>query len=281
MSDYYKVHRNPDWNYGGKQFRLSRSKIDLFLQCPKCFYIDNKIGIARPPGFPFNLNNAVDELLKKEFDIHRANGTQHPLAKAYGVDAVPFQHEKIDVWRDALRHGVQYVHPATGFVVRGGIDDVWVDKDGKLIVVDYKATSKDEKIEALDADWHIGYKRQMEVYQWLFRKNGFEVSDTGYFVYANAGKDKEAFDAKLEFEVTLVPYTGNADWVEQTLIDAKQCLDQENAPKAADDCDYCRYREAAGKALLALQQKNNVPRVQEEKTKKAETHESNATNSLF
>jgi hypothetical protein len=285
MSNYYKVSRNPDWNYGGKQFRLSRSKIDLFLQCPRCFYVDNKIGTARPPGFPFNLNNAVDELLKKEFDIHRADGTQHPLAKAYGVDAVPFRHPKIDEWRDALRHGVQYVHPATGFTVRGGIDDVWVDPQGKLIVVDYKATSKDGKIEALDADWHIGYKRQMEVYQWLFRKNGFEVSDTGYFVYANAGKDKKAFDGLLEFEVTLVPYTGNADWVEQTLIDAKACLDCPDVPAAAPDCDYCRYREAVGKALLALHQKNMKPVVtpvaKEIKSKKIELNETNPTESLF
>ncbi len=244
MSQYYKPNRKPDYNFGGQKWRLSRSKIDLFLECARCFYLDNKLGVARPPGYPFNLNSAVDELLKKEFDVHRAKGTQHPLAKSYGVDAVPYDDPRMDEWRDALKRGIQCVHKATGLTIRGGIDDVWVDKDGKLIVVDYKATSKTGKIESLDEDWHRAYKRQLEIYQWLFRQNGFKVSDTGYWVYANASKDREAFDGKLEFEVTLVPYTGSTDWIEGALLKLKACLDSDALPVAGADCDYCRYREA-------------------------------------
>ncbi len=251
------------------------------MECPRCFYVDNKLGTARPPGYPFNLNNAVDELLKKEFDIHRANGTQHPLAKAYGVQAVPFAHEKLNEWRDALRHGISYHHPSTGLLVRGGIDDVWKDDTGALIIVDYKATSKNERIEVLDQEWHIGYKRQMEVYQWLFRQNGFQVNDTGYFVYANASKDREAFDGKLEFEVTLVPYVGNPSWVEGTLTAIKQCLDSDVAPGPALDCDYCRYREAAGKALLNLQSTHGGAPKKETPASTKKNEEETATESLF
>ena len=248
MSDYYKPNRKPDWNYGGKNFRLSRSRVDLFLECPKCFYIDNKLGVARPPGFPFNLNNAVDELLKKEFDSYRAKGEAHPLMKSYGIDAVPYSHEKLDEWRDALRHGVQFFHEPTGLNVRGGIDDVWVGRDGKLIVADYKATSKKTEVN-IDAEWQDGYKRQIEFYQWLFRKNGFEVSDTGYFVYVNADSDKEAFDAKLEFDVKIIPYTGDDSWVEGTLMEIHKCLENNVIPEPSPSCDYCNYREAVEKVL--------------------------------
>lgn len=251
MSQYYKPDRNSGWNYGGDRFRLSRSKIGLFLECPRCFYLDNKLGTARPPGFPFNLNSAVDALLKKEFDIHRNGKTQHPLMKQYGVNAVPFEHPKMGIWRENFK-GIEYKHSATGFTVSGAIDDVWVNPKGELMIVDYKSTSKDEKIEVLDKDWHIGYKRQMEVYQWLFRQNGFKVSDTGYFVYANASRDKKAFDGVLEFEVTLVPHKGDDSWVEKTLLAIKKCLDSEDLPASSDDCDYCRYREFAGKKLQAL-----------------------------
>lgn len=257
MSQYYKPDRNPGWNYGGDRFRLSRSKIALFMECPRCFYVDNKLGTARPPGFPFNLNSAVDALLKKEFDIHRANGNPHPLMKSYGLKAVPFSHAKLDIWRENFK-GIEYRHPETGLLVCGAVDDVWQDEDGKLIVVDYKSTSKDERIEALDQDWHDGYKRQMEIYQWLFRKNGFEVSDRGYFVYANASKDREAFDAKLEFEVTLIPYDGDASWVDSVLQDLHACLENDEIPVPSSDCDYCRYREAAGKKLQALARKEKV-----------------------
>lgn len=258
MSGFYKPHRNPGWNYGGSKWTLSRSKIDLFMECPRCFYIDNKLGVARPPGFPFNLNSAVDALLKKELDAHRAKGTQHPLAKAYGLDAVPLAHESMDEWRNSLNQGVKYVHPETGLVVRGGVDDIWVNGEGELIVIDYKSTSKDGRIESLDEDWHRGYKRQIEVYQWLLRKNGFKVSSTGYWFYANATKDREAFDGRLDFELTLVPYTGSTDWIEPTLHELKACLDSEEIPGAGADCDYCAYREAAGKVLQAHVLKNRT-----------------------
>lgn len=243
MSDYYKPHRNPNWNYGGDRFRLSRSKIDLFCECPRCFYIDNKLGTARPPGYPFALNSAVDHLLKKEFDIHRANKSAHPLMEQYGVDAIPYEHEDMDEWRENFK-GVQVVHKSTGFTVSGAVDDVWVNSKGELIVVDYKSTSKDEKIEELNKEWQRGYKRQMEIYQWLLRQKEFEVSNTGYFVYANASKNEKAFDGQLVFDVTLIPYEGDDSWVEQALLDAKKCLDGKKIPAIGKDCDYCTYRKA-------------------------------------
>ncbi len=225
-------------------YKLSRSKIDLFLNCPRCFYLDRRLGVSQPPGFPFSLNSAVDKLLKKEFDIHRAGKTAHPLMKSYGLNLIPFQHEKIDEWRDALGGGIQYLHPRTNLLITGGIDDIWVGSDGELSIVDYKATSKSEEVN-LDADWQIGYKRQMEIYQWLFRKNGFKISDVGYFVYCNGDADKKAFDGKLEFNIKILPYEGNDGWVEQAITDAYNCLAQDAMPEPSPECDFCSYRNAA------------------------------------
>ena len=246
MSQYYNSQRakglyEPNV---GEPFKLSRSKIDLFLNCPRCFYLDRRLGIGRPPGFPFSLNSAVDTLLKKEFDIHRAAKTAHPLMEKYGVDAVPFEHEKMEEWRDSLRRGIQFLHKKTNLLITGGVDDVWADPGGRLIIVDYKATSKNGEVN-LDADWQIGYKRQMEIYQWLFRKNEFQVSDTGYFVYCNGDADKKAFDGKLEFNVKLISYMGDDSWVEQAIVEAHKCLVENKIPEPAADCDYCNYRRAA------------------------------------
>ncbi len=268
MSQFYKPDRKADWNYGGPRWRLSRSKIDLFHECARCFYLDNVLGTARPPGFPFNLNSAVDALFKKEFDIHRANGTPHPLMTTYGVDAVPFEHPKLNVWRENFK-GVDYEDTENGFTVSGAVDDVWVNPKGELIVVDYKSTSKDKKIDALDEEWHDGYKRQMEVYQWLLRKNGFTVSDTGYFVYANASKDRKAFDGVLEFEVTLIAHTGDASWMDGALKKIKACLTSTDIPEAGADCDYCTYRDYAGKKFKAHVEKHKPGSIKKnEKTSK-------------
>ncbi|MDP2685346.1 MAG: PD-(D/E)XK nuclease family protein [bacterium] len=249
MSKYYNPNRTRNlYDKNSKElFRLSRGRIDNFITCPRCFYLDRKLGVAQPPGFPFSLNSAVDKLLKKEFDIHRANGTTHPLMKKYDIDAIPLAHEKIDEWRDSLRAGITFKIDGENVVITGGVDDVWVKPDREFIIVDYKATSKEEEV-TLDAEWQIGYKRQMEIYQWLFRKNGFKVSDTGYFVYCNGNTDKEAFDSKLEFDIKILPYTGDTSWVEQTVLDAIECLKSDYLPKCGDDCDFCKYREASKNA---------------------------------
>jgi len=225
-----------------ERFKLSRSKIDLFLECPKCFYLDRRLGVARPPGFPFSLNSAVDTLLKKEFDIHRAKGRAHPLMDTYKINAVPYQHGQIERWRDVF-NGVGFLHEPTNFWVYGAIDDVWVTPESELHIVDYKSTSKEGKV-TIDAPWQDGYKRQMEIYQWLFRRNNFKVSDTGYFVYANATKDNEAFDGKLEFEVIILSYKGKDQWIEKTLLDAHACLISKAIPDASSGCEFCEYREA-------------------------------------
>src|SRR3989344_2174264 len=225
-------------------YKVSRSKIDLFLNCPRCFYLDRRLGVGQPSGPPFSLNAAVDRLLKKEFDIHRAKKSAHPLMTHYGIDAVPYEHEKLDLWRDSLGGGIQYLHEPTNLLITGGVDDVWVNPQGGLIIVDYKATSKTTEVN-LDAEWQIGYKRQMEMYQWLFRQNGFQVEDMGYFVYCNGDADKEAFDGKLEFKITILPYEGNDQWVEKAISDLYACLMGDTIPKSGPQCDFCAYRKAA------------------------------------
>jgi hypothetical protein len=87
----------------------------------------------------------------------------------------------------------------------------------------------------------------MEIYQWLLAQNGLIVSDTGYFVYCNGRTDLEAFDGKLEFDITLIPYSGNRDWIESVLLDIKKCLDSNKIPTAGHECDYCAYFEARQK----------------------------------
>src|SRR5689334_3266037 len=185
-----------------ESFKISRSKIDFFLECPRCYYLDQRLGIKRPDSYPLTLNIAVDHLLKKEFDIHRAAKTSHPMMEQYGIDAVPFQHPKMDEWRENFK-GIQVHHEPTNFTVTGAVDDIWVNPAGELIVVDYKATAK-ATAPTLDGDLGVQYQRQMEVYQWLLKKSGFKVSPTGYFVYVNGKKDAKAFDAKLEFEVSVL-----------------------------------------------------------------------------
>lgn len=224
------------------------------MQCPRCFWLDARRKIGRPSSPPFNINKTIDELFKKEFDVHRANGTPHPIMsvnKLTGI--VPYQHADLDKWRYNFT-GVATMHEPTNLHVYGAIDDVWVNQDGELIVVDYKATSKNKEV-SIDSDWQISYKRQMEVYQWLLRRNGFVVSDTGYFVYTNARLDVDGFGDELQFNTKLIPYTGDDGWVEPTLTKMKVCMDSDDMPPVGDNimggpCEFCTYARARTELTL-------------------------------
>jgi len=216
----------------------------MFVKCPRCFYLDRRLGFGRPSIPGWSLNSAVDTLLKKEFDLLREKGQAHELMKKYGVDAIPYQHKDLPIWRDDIYHyeGAKILHKPTNLEICGIVDDVWINKDEELIIVDYKATSTSKEI-SLEDEYKRGYKRQMEIYQWIFRQLGFKVSPTGYFVFANADKNLPKFDGKLNFEVTLIPYKGDDGWVEPAIMEMKKCLDSDEIPKAGEDCEHCAYRK--------------------------------------
>ncbi len=226
-------------------FRLSRTKIDMFMQCPRCFYLDRRLGLGHPSMPGFSLNTAVDELLKKEFDLLRKSGQTHELMKQYGIDAVPYQNEMMDKWRENFV-GINYIHKPTNLEIFGAVDDVWINKNDELLIVDYKSTSTQEEI-SLESEYKQGYKKQMEVYQWLFRMNGFKVSPVGYFVFANADKGLPKFDGRLDFKMTIVEHKGNTDWIESTLFQIHECLNKDVVPPANEDCEFCKYRQLTHK----------------------------------
>lgn len=230
-----------------KPFALSRSKIDLFRSCPRCFYLDRRLGVAPPRSFPFNLNDAVDLLLKREFDGYREKQEPHPLFIRENLTFTPFAHKDLNTWRDPFV-GVRHHHKESNFIVFGGVDDVWVDDAGTLVIADYKATSKEGEV-SLDAPWQRSYKEQMDVYQWLFRQNGFTVSDTGYFVYLNGDRTRESLSEALTFTTTCIPYEGSTEWLPETLMAARETLVSNDIPEQGRWCDWCPYREAAGKSF--------------------------------
>ena len=225
--------------------QLSRSKIDLFVECPRCLYLDVARGIRRPSGPPFTLNNAVDTLLKAEFDRYRAAGEPHPLFGEAGLDAVPYAHPELDRWRHNFT-GVRWLDEETGWTLFGAIDDLWQAGTGELIVADYKATSRAQ--QPTTATLYPSYQRQMDVYQFLVRRQGFEVSDRGWFVYANGNARAGVFEDRLGFTTTMVPYDGDDAWVLDQFRRAVATVEGPDIPRAGEDCGYCAYVDQAARA---------------------------------
>lgn len=257
---------NPDHE---APYEVSRSRIEAFINCPACFWLDRVKGI-KFPGMPsFLLNSATDTLLKKDFDKYRKLQKPHPFMERNGLKhLVPFKHEDFNSWTQSLQLGFRTYHEKTDLIIGGGLDDVWHDpKTKELFVVDYKSTAgkrtKDlSKLEpiTLEGRWKESYKRQMDIYQWILREKtkddltDYTVSNIGYFVYVNGDqhfeegmlRDNEN-KADMSFDVQLLTYEGNDSWVEKEIINLKECLEEKNCPqhaqtghgkKGADPCEY-------------------------------------------
>tara|TARA_B100000963_G_C22591441_1_gene655708 strand:+ start:702 stop:1475 length:774 start_codon:yes stop_codon:yes gene_type:complete len=232
-------------------YELSRSRIENFIQCPACFFMQQVEGIVFPSIPSFNINEATDVLLKRDFDRYRGTDKTHPFLIKSGLNhLIPFQHEHFELWTQSLHFGAEnrlnFDHKETNIRVGGGLDDVWLNtKTRKIHVVDYKSTSqrKNSGPITLDDKWKSAYKRQMDLYCWILSKKGFDVDKIGYFLYCDADRftNREFLlinQAIMEFKITLIPYSANFEWIEETLREIFVTLRLNSRPKHSEQCEY-------------------------------------------
>ena len=127
----------------------------------------------------------------------------------------------------------------TGWTLCGAVDDLWQARSGALIVADYKATARSEM--PTSATLYGSYRRQMDVYQFLVRRQGFEVADRGWFVYTNGDGRAGRFGDTLCFTTALVPYDGHDGWVLEAFRRAVALVGQPASPPPGPDCEFCAY----------------------------------------
>ena len=222
--------------------KISRYSVEKFLNCPRCCVLEVKYKI-RPLSLPFTLNMAVDNLCKNEFDYYREKQEPHPMFLEHDIEAVPFKHPDIDRWRNN-RQGIRYISEEHQYNFGGAIDDVWQKPNGQLIISDVKATSKNEfdwDKTFNQYDYAKGYQRQLEMYQWLFKMNGFDVASEAYLVYYNGKKHEPSFNKKLKFDEYVIKLECSTDWVEEKVIETAKMIQSDQFPKPSSSCANCNY----------------------------------------
>lgn len=227
--------------------RISRSGLEEFVRCPRCAYLKYGMDVWPPRTPPLSLNLAVDRLLKAEFDRCRVDGGSHPWLDGLDPPLKPFGHEELESWRDA-RAGVSRHCDEAGITLYGAIDDLWVGPDGAVHVVDYKTTASKSALQ-MDQPWHDGYRRQMEIYQWLLRGQGLPISDVAYFLFCVVD-ESQGFDGALRFSSHVVPFHGNDQWVPERLSEMAAVMAADRMPRMGPDCQPCEYRGKVRAALL-------------------------------
>jgi hypothetical protein len=234
-----------------------------------------KLGHKLPPSPGFSLNIAVDHLVKQEFNLYRENKTCPPICLENGIDnLIPFSHEDMEIWTNSFK-GVSYYNHEQNIEWYGGIDDCLVNKDTcELHMVDTKATSKQSTINTLHDVYNEGksYKRQLEIYAYLFEKNGFNVSSKGFLMYYNADKTRNSMDLTLHFKRTLVHVDLDWSWVDQTTQEMFELLEQNLTPELrVNKCNQCTYVFANRTLdMFSVQEGRTPPEREEESVEKKE-----------
>jgi len=250
LSKAFRSTQRSYYQKGSEQpFKVSRSKFNDFLVCKRCFYLDRVKGLKKPSMPGWALNTAVDELLKKELDYYRKLKKPHPIMKEYNLNFLPFEHEDMDKWREPRTGGISFIDQDTNLEIYGGVDDIWLDLEKEeLVVVDYKAQSSKEKVETesyLNNKYHQGYKVQMDIYVYILKEMGFDVSSTSYFYVCNGEKTFDKFDSKINFSTTLIPYETDISWIKDKILEMKSTLDSDKIPEINEVCEHCMYLEGS------------------------------------
>ena len=217
-----------------QKFQLSPNSLNLFLECPHCFWLDKKMGVKRPPPYPYALNSAVDTLLKEEFDEYRSKNEVHPLLADNNIPAKLFPNQDLlNQWRNNFS-GIRYYDPELDATLFGAVDDVLEFEGGKLAPLDYKSTGS--KV----ANVYDRFQIQMDIYTYLLEKNGFSTPRKGYLAFYVVDKSNGFID-RLPFKKELHTIDTNPDDVYDLFKEAVATLRKDSPPLHNPDCKFALW----------------------------------------
>lgn len=212
------------------QIKLSPSKLNLFLDCPRCFWLDMVKKVKRPAGIFPSLPGGMDKVLKEYFDRFMERDELPPaLASLKGVKLFD-DVELLKVWRNN-RKGIEWTDKK-GNVLRGAVDNILV-KGKKLIVLDYKTRGY-----PLKEDTAAHYQDQMNIYSFLLQKNGYLTEDYAYLLFYYPNKVHDNGD--VDFHAELVKMDVSVKKAEKLFKDALKLLEGKE-PKAPKECEWCAF----------------------------------------
>jgi hypothetical protein len=221
------------------QLKISPSTINLFKDCPRCFYLHLIKNIKRPQGIFPSLPGGMDKILKEHFDRFMEKGELPPELRegecAKNKCKLYNDKENLKIWRNNFK-GIQYLHKKSNILVRGAIDNL-LEKDGKLIVLDYKTRGY-----PLKEDTHEHYITQMDIYNFLLRKNGYKTEDYTYLLFYYPNKVTET--GEVIFDTKLIKIETSVKRAEKIINDAIDVLTSKRIPKASEGCEYCKLRDS-------------------------------------
>ena len=221
-----------------RPIQLSPNSLNLFFECPLCFWLEKRMGVKRPQPYPYALNIAVDYLLKEEFDRYRKKGEPHPLMSAHNIQAHLFADQQLlDAWRNNFK-GIRYYDAKLDATLFGAVDDILEFPDGKLAPLDYKTTGS--SVPSV----YDRFQLQMDVYSYLLEKNGYQTIGKGYLAFYIVDKNS-GFGDKLPFRKEMHIIDTDHSYIPEIFEQAVAILRSSTPPLHAPECQHGQWFERA------------------------------------
>jgi CRISPR/Cas system-associated exonuclease Cas4 (RecB family) len=218
------------------EISLSPTSLNLYQDCPHCFWLEKVKGIKRPEkGFP-TLLNALDTKIKKYADDYRAKGELPPELKDKVKGRFLPDQKQMTTWRN-WRTGLVYDDKGLNARLTGAFDECLLDGD-VYIVADFKARGYPPKDEVSKY-----YQNQLNCYTLLLKANNYKIADFAYLIYYVLDDLQEEGAAKFNIEVVTVKTDTEA--ARKLFRDAIKTL-RNGPPEPKKNCPYCRWRGDSG-----------------------------------
>ena len=214
-------------------FKLSPSSMNLIEDCPRCFWLQVVKKIKRPSGAFPSLPSGVDKMLKEHFDRFRDNNELPPELKELKDVKLFDNKDLLKQWRNNLK-GIEFYDKENDVLLHGAVDNL-LSKDNKLIVIDYKTRGF-----ALKEDTAHHYQDQLDIYNFLLRKNGYKTEDYSYLLFYLPERVMETGEFKFKNE--LVKMKVDVEHAENLYKRAVKIIKGE-MPEAGENCVFCKWRE--------------------------------------
>ncbi len=215
-------------------YKFSPSSLSLLKDCPRCFWLKFNKNIKRPDSIFPSLPSGMDKILKIHFDSFMEKNKLPPeLYKSECKDLKLFDNKELLAERRNNFKGIQY-KDQEGNLIRGAVDNILI-KGKKLIVLDYKTRGY-----PLKEDTHEHYQDQMDIYNFLLRKNNYETEDYAYLLFYHPEKVNEKGD--IIFNTDLIRMKISIKNAENIFKKALKTL-KNNIPKPSEDCQFCRWAD--------------------------------------
>jgi hypothetical protein len=212
-------------------YKFSPSSLNLLKDCQRCFWLHFNKGIKRPRGIFPSLPSGMDRILKEHFDSFMGRGKLPPELAGLEDDIRLFDDvELLGLWRNNFK-GIQW-EDSDGNRLRGAVDNI-LQKKKKLIVLDYKTRGY-----PLKDDTAHHYQDQLNLYNFLLRKNGYKTENYAYLLFYHP--DKVSKKGDIAFHTDLVKMKTSVKDAEKVFKDALALLEGD-MPKNAEGCEYCKW----------------------------------------